>query len=85
MAPQRDVTLRRTPRRPTDESSNAEQPRQRPPEESRFPAGRPTTKGSYPTWAAAKEAAIAIKRAFPVVHVAVFDAEEGQSELIVLE
>jgi hypothetical protein len=42
------------------------------------------TKGSYPTREAANEAAVAIKQAFPILHVAVFDAEEGQSELIVL-
>ena len=85
MAQQRDLTLRRTPKRPTDEGSNAERPRQRPPEESRFRLQVDRqTKGSYPTRAAAKEAAIAIKRAYPVVQVAVFDAEEGQSEVIVL-
>jgi hypothetical protein len=86
MAQQRDLTLRRTPKRPTDEGTSAEQARQRPPEESRFRLQVDRqTKGSYPTRAAAKEAAIAIKRAFPIVHVAVFDAEEAQSELIVLD
>ena len=85
MAQQRDLTLRRTPKRPTNEASNAERPRQRPPEESRFRLQVDRqTKGSYPTRSAAKEAAIAIKRAYPVVHVTVFDAEEGQSEVIVL-
>ena len=85
MAQQRNVTLRRTPRRPTDEGSTAERPRQRPPEESRFRLQVDRqTKESYPTRAAAKEAATAIKRAYPVVQVAVFDAEEGQSEVIVL-
>jgi len=85
MAQQRDLTLRRTPKRPTNEASNAERARQRQPEESRFRLQVDRqTKGSYPTRAAAKEAAIAIKRAYPVVQVAVFDAEEGQSEVIVL-
>ncbi len=42
------------------------------------------TKGSYPTREAAMEAGVAIKRAYPILHVAVFDAEEGQSELIAL-
>jgi hypothetical protein len=85
MAQQRDLTLRRTPKRPTDEGSNAAQGRQRPPEEGRFRLQVDRqTKGFYPTRSAAKEAAIAIKRAYPVVHVAVFDAEEGQSEVIVL-
>jgi hypothetical protein len=85
MAQQRNVTLRRTPKRQTNEASNAERPRQRPREESRFRllVDR-QTKGSYPTRAAAEEVAIAIKRAYPVVHVTVFDAEEGQSEVIVL-
>ena len=85
MAQQRDVTLRRTPRHPTDEGSTAERPRQRPPEESRFRLQVDRqTKWSYPARAPAQEAAIAIKRAYPVVHVTVFDVEEGQSEVIVL-
>ena len=42
------------------------------------------TKGSYPTHEAAMDAALAIKRAYPILHVAVFDAQEGQSELIAL-
>ena len=42
------------------------------------------TKGSYQTHEAAMEAALAIKRAYPILHVAVFDAQEGQSELIAL-
>ena len=35
-------------------------------------------------WArgAAEEASLAIKRAYPILHVAVFDAEEGQSTAI---
>lgn len=42
------------------------------------------TKGSYPTHEAAMDAALAIKRAYPILHVAVFDAQEGQSELVAL-
>ena len=42
------------------------------------------TKGSYPTHEAAMDAALAIKRSYPILHVAVFDAQEGQSELIAL-
>ena len=42
------------------------------------------TKGSYPTHEAAMEAALAIKQAYPILHVAIFDAQEGQSELIAL-
>lgn len=42
------------------------------------------TKGSYPTREAAMDAGLAIKRAYPILHVAVFDAQEGQSELIAL-
>lgn len=30
------------------------------------------------------DAALAIKRAYPILHIAVFDAQEGQSELIAL-
>ena len=85
------MTLARMPRRITNEGSGVKQSseapigRQRPPEESRFRLQVDRqTKGSYPTRAAANEAAIAIKRAYPVVQVAVFDAEEGQSEVIVL-
>jgi hypothetical protein len=40
------------------------------------------TKGSYTTREAAEEASLAIKRAFPILHVAVFDTEEGQSTAI---
>ncbi len=42
------------------------------------------TKGSYPTREAAMDAGVAIKRAYPILHVAIFDAQEGQSELIAL-
>lgn len=42
------------------------------------------TKGSYSTHEAAMDAALAIKRAYPILHVAVFDAQEGQSELVAL-
>jgi hypothetical protein len=42
------------------------------------------TKASYPTQKAAQEAGLAIKRAFPIVHVAIFDADEGMSTTIAL-
>ena len=87
-----ETTLARIPRRFTDEGSGIKQlseapfGRQMPPEEGRFRLQVDRqSKGSYATRAAAKEAALAIKRAFPILHVAVFDAEERQSELIVLE
>ena len=86
-----ETTLARIPRRFTegsgvDQLSEAPFGRQRPPEEGRFRLQVDRqSKGSYATRAAAKEAALAIKRAFPILHVTVFDAEERQSELIVLE
>ena len=59
--------------------------RRAPPEQGRYRLQVDRqTKGSYPTHEAAMEAALAIKRAYPILHVAVFDAQEGQSELIAL-
>ena len=86
-----ETTLARIPRRFTDEGSGVKQSseapfgRQRPPEEGRFRLQVDRqSKGSFATREAAKEAALAIKRTFPILHVTVFDAER-QSELIVLE
>ena len=42
------------------------------------------TKTSYTTFEAAKEAALVIKKAHPMLHVAVYDAVEGVNELIEL-
>jgi hypothetical protein len=42
------------------------------------------TKTSYATFEAAKEAGLAIKKAHPMLHVAVYDAVEGVNELIEL-
>ena len=42
------------------------------------------TKTSYATYEAAEEAALAIKKAHPMLHVAVFDAVEGVNKLIEL-
>ena len=42
------------------------------------------TKTSYATYEAAKEEALAIKKAHPMLHVAVFDAIEGVNKLIEL-
>jgi hypothetical protein len=42
------------------------------------------TKTSYATFEAAKEAALAIKKAHPMLHVAVYDAVEGVNKLIEL-
>jgi hypothetical protein len=39
---------------------------------------------SYATFEAAKEAGLAIKKAHPMLHVAVYDAVEGVNELIEL-
>jgi hypothetical protein len=91
MARQSTPTLRRPKRTNNDDfaevdPSGDEVPGRRgPPEQGRYRLQVDRqTKGSYPTREAANEAAVAIKQAFPILHVAVFDAEEGQSELIVL-
>jgi hypothetical protein len=87
----RDVTFRTAPRRKREEGSDADGSmdelfgRRKPPEQGRFRLQVDRqTKGSYPTREAAEEAGLAIKRAFPIVHVSVFDAEEGQSITIEL-
>ena len=41
------------------------------------------TKQSFQTREAAQKAGMALKRAFPILHVGVLDVEEGQSEVIV--
>jgi hypothetical protein len=57
--------------------------RRKPPEKGRFRLQVDRqTKGSYLTREAAEQAGIAIKSSFPIVHVAVFDADEGQSFVI---
>jgi hypothetical protein len=59
--------------------------RRKPPENGRFRLQVDRqTKASYPSREAAEEAGLAIKREFPILHVTVFDAEEGQSQTIVL-
>jgi hypothetical protein len=40
------------------------------------------TKESYPTYAAAEAAGLAIKKAFPVVQVAVYDGVDNVSKII---
>jgi hypothetical protein len=81
----------RKPKRNSNDTSDAEHPgdelppRHAPSEQGRYRLQVDRqTKGSYPTREAAMDAALAIKRAFPILHVAVFDAQEGQSELIAL-
>jgi hypothetical protein len=90
MARQSSVTWRKGKRTGNDiadpEQPTEDIPGRRPPAEQgryRLQVDR-QTKGSYPTREAAQEAGMTIKRAFPILHVAVFDAEEGQSELIAL-
>jgi hypothetical protein len=43
------------------------------------------TKQSFQTREAAQKAGMALKRAFPILHVGVLDVEEGQSEVILVE
>jgi hypothetical protein len=93
MARQRDVTLRAASKRNNEADPDAApevaEPieelfgRRKPPETGRFRLQVDRqTKGSYATHEAAADAGLAIKRAFPILHVAVFDAEAGQSEAI---
>ncbi len=42
------------------------------------------TKASYPTFEAARDAGLIIKRAHPIVQVAVYDAAHGLNQIIVL-
>src|SRR5262245_41271335 len=95
MARQRDVTLRAASKRNNeadpDAAPEAAEPmeelfgRRKPPEQGRYRLQVDRqTKGSYATREAAAEAGLAIKRAFPILHVSVFDAEAGQSETIAL-
>jgi hypothetical protein len=84
-----DVTLRAPSRRKGEDAPDADGAieelfgRRKPPEHGRFRLQVDRqTKGSYPTREEAEEAGLAIKRAFPIVHVSVFDAEEGQSNAI---
>jgi hypothetical protein len=59
--------------------------RRKPPETGRFRLQVDRqTKASYVTREAAEQAGLAIKRGFPIVCVSVFDADEEQSETIVL-
>jgi len=76
-----------TPDKEADHEAVADQllGRRKPPEVGRFRLQVDRqTKASYSTREAAGQAGLAIKRGFPIVHVTVFDADEGQSETIVL-
>lgn len=88
MARRNDVTLQMAPQPKAEDAPQAETTeelfgRRKPPEKGRFRLQVDRqTKGSYPTREAAEEAGRAIKDRFPILHVAVFDAEEGQSTAI---
>jgi hypothetical protein len=57
----------------------------KPPENGRFRLQVDRqTKASYLTREAAEEAALRVKRGFPILHVTVFDAEDAQSQTIAL-
>ena len=96
MARPSNVTLRAASKRKLEASADAAPEsgaesteelfgRRKPPETGRFRLQVDRqTKGSYGTREAAEEAGLAIKRAYPILHVAVVDAEAGQSEAIVL-
>src|SRR5262245_58766430 len=95
MARQRDVTFRAASKPKNEAASEAapgaDEPmeelfgRRKPPEQGRYRLQVDRqTKGSYASREAAAEAGLAIKRAFPILYVSVFDAEAGQSEAIAL-
>jgi hypothetical protein len=96
MARQSDVKLRVASKRKDDAPADASLEggtevteelfgRRKPPEAGRFRLQVDRqTKGSYATREAAEAAGLAIKRAYPILHVAVVDAEAGQSEAIAL-
>jgi hypothetical protein len=42
------------------------------------------TKASYPTYEAAEAAGLAVKRKYPIVHVAVYDGDAGVNKVIEL-
>ena len=91
MASQKVMTLQGSSKRKSDEAPDASDSieeqfgRRKPPEKGRFRLQVDRqTKGSYATREAAEEASLAIKRAYPILHVSVFDAEEGQSTAITL-
>jgi hypothetical protein len=91
MAPRKELRLNRAPRARAVEAAEAEPSaqdflgQQAAPEKGRYRLQVDRqTKASYPTQKAAQEAGLAIKRAFPIVHVAIFDADEGMSTTIAL-
>ena len=94
MAPQKVVTLQRSSKRKSDEAPDT--PDTPDSIEEQFGRRKPPEKGRFRLQVdrqdqrivrdreAAEEASLAIKRAYPILHVAVFDAEEGQSTAITL-
>jgi hypothetical protein len=91
MARPGEVTLSKVSKLKTDEAANAEPSteelfgRRKPPEQGRFRLQVDRqTKGSYGTREVAEAAGLAIKRGFPILHVSVYDAEEGQSTTILV-
>ena len=91
MAPGKQLRLQRPPRTRAAESPEAELSahdllgQQAAPEKGRYRLQVDRqTKASYPTQKAAQEAGLAIKRAYLILHVAIFDADEGMSTTIAL-
>jgi hypothetical protein len=91
MARPGNITLSKVSKRKTGDAPEADEAieelfgRRKPPEQGRFRLQVDRqTKGSYAEREAAEEAALAIKRGFPILHVSVYDAQEGQSIAIVL-
>ncbi len=90
MALRKNVRLQRAPRRRREELPDAEQSTEVSVVDRAAETGRfrlqvdKQTKGSYESREAAEKAGLALKRGFPILHVAVFDAEEGQSTTIAL-
>jgi hypothetical protein len=92
MVQQREVILKKPAKQGASDNGAGQEAfaekllgRRKPPETGRFRLQVDRqTKASYVTREAAEQAGLAIKRGFPIVRVTVFDADEGQSETIVL-
>jgi len=90
MALRKNMKLQRPQRRRREDTADVEQSTETSAADTAEDTGRfrlqvdRQTKGSYESREAAEKAALAVKRGFPILHVAVFDADEGQSTTIAL-
>ena len=79
-----------TPRQGTKTTTTAPEPEERVTQSKRPDGDRfrlqvdRQTKGSYPTYEAAEAAGLAIKKAYPFLQVAVYDAVDNTSKIVEL-